>query len=66
MVIIKLILLIITIFVTLLWVTKLTTDFASAFLGGLGTDEERIKDASYRIILCGLMSILWAILIIIM
>ena len=65
MVIIKLILLIIALFTTLLWVTKLMTDFATAFLGGL-TDEERVRDASYRVILISIMAIVWSILIIIM
>lgn len=65
MIILKFILLVITIFVTLLWVTKLMTDFASAFIGGLATDEQRLRDASYRVILNFVMAILWSILIII-
>ena len=64
MIIIKLILLILAFFVTLLWVTKLMTDFASSFLGGAGTDEDRIRDASQRVILIMAMSVLWSILII--
>ena len=66
MVIVKLILLILAFFVTLLWITKLMTDFASAFLGGAGTDEDRIRDASQRVILIMAMSVLWSILILIM
>lgn len=65
MVILEFILLALAIFVTLLWVTKLTTDFASGFIGGLATDEERIRDASYRVLLSIVMSILWTSLIII-
>jgi hypothetical protein len=65
MIILKLILWILSIFVTLMWVSKLLADFASAFLSSLATDEERIRDASYRIKLMIIMSILWAVLIII-
>lgn len=64
MIFLKAIVLICTIFVTLLWITKLLTDFAAAFMGSILSNEERMKDAYYRIVLMGLMSVLWTILII--
>ena len=64
MIIIKFLLLVVAIFTSLLWVMKLAIDFASSILGGAKSNEENEGDAYYRILLIGVMSILWALIII--
>jgi hypothetical protein len=65
MVILKAILLMIVLFVTLLWVTKLITDCVSAMYGGNFSEETAQRDGALRIYMIIIMSILWPIVIII-
>jgi uncharacterized membrane protein len=64
MVVIKAILLMIVLFVTLLWVTKLITDCVSAIYGNNFSDETAQRDGILRIYMIIIMSILWPIVII--
>ena len=66
MIVIKLILLILAFFVTLLWFTKLVTDFASAAYGSTFSEEAAEKDGVVRLYLIVAMSVLWPLVIIIM
>ena len=65
MIILKLLLLIIAFFVTLLWVSKFITDCVSAIYGKDFSDESAQKDGIIRLILCLIMSIVWPLIIII-
>lgn len=64
MIFVKFVLLVLAIFVTLLWVTKLATDCVSASYGSL-TKEDAEKDGILRIYLIAIISILWSIILII-
>lgn len=65
MIVIKLILLILAFFITLLWVTKLVTDCVSAIYGNNFSDESAQKDGILRLYMILAMSILWSIIIMI-
>ena len=65
MVIIKTILLIITLFITLLWFTKLVTDCVSAMYGNNFNEESANKDGILRLYMIIIMSVLWALIIMI-
>ena len=65
MIIVKLILLIMAMFTTLLWFTKMVTDCVSAMYGKQFSDEEATLDGKIRLFLIILMSILWPIIIVI-
>jgi hypothetical protein len=64
MLILKFIVLVLAFFVTLLWLTKLVTDCVSFIFGAQLPDEQAKADGTFRIILIGLMSILWPLVII--
>lgn len=64
MIILKLILLILAFFVTLLWLTKLITDSVSALNGAQISNEDAEKDGKVRLYLILIISILWPIIII--
>jgi hypothetical protein len=63
MFVLRYVLYVITFFVTFLWVSKLTTDFSASFLGMNIEEEQRNYDAKIRIILMVIMSLLWALTI---
>ena len=63
--ILKLILLILAMFITLLWFTKLVTDCVSAMYGNQFSDDEAKKDGVLRLYMITAMSILWSIIIVI-
>lgn len=63
MVILKTILLFISFFVSLLWVTKLVTDCVSAMYGNNFSDESAKKDGIIRLYLIVIMSIGWSLVI---
>lgn len=65
MVILRFILWVLAFFTTLLWFTKLTTDCVSAMFGGSITTEQATTDGAIRVILVALMSIFWALVIMI-
>ena len=65
MIFVKLILLILAMFITLLWFTKLITDCVSAMYGTQFSDEEARKDGILRLYMITAMSILWSIIIVI-
>ena len=62
MIFVKAILIIIALFITLLWVTKLITDCVYAMYGKDFSDESAQKDGVIRFYMIGLMSILWGII----
>lgn len=61
---VELILLILALFTTFLWASKMITDSVSAISGARITNEEAEKDGAIRLYLIGIMSILWSTLII--
>ena len=63
MTVFKVILLMVAIFVTLLWFTKLITDCVSAMYGNNFSDENAQKDGILRIYMITIISILWPIII---
>jgi hypothetical protein len=63
MIVLKVILLMIAIFVTLLWFTKLITDCVSAMYGNNFSDENAQKDGILRIYMIFIISVLWPIII---
>jgi hypothetical protein len=63
MLVLKLILLIIAFFITLLWITKLVTDCVSAIYGNNFSDENAEKDGILRLYMIIAMSVLWPIII---
>lgn len=65
MIIFKTILLIFAFFITLLWISKFVTDCVSAIYGKEFSDESAQKDGVIRLILIGIMSVIWPIIIII-
>ena len=65
MIVVKLILLIIAMFTTLLWFTKLVTDCVSAMYGKQFSEEEAMQDGKIRLYFIIIMSILWSIIIVI-
>lgn len=65
MVIIKTILIIIALFITLLWFTKLITDCVSAMYGNNFNEESAKKDGILRLYMIAIMSVLWALIIMI-
>ena len=62
MIFVKTILIIIALFITLLWFTKLVTDCVSAMYGKDFSDESAQKDGIIRLYMIGAMSILWGII----
>ena len=64
MIIFKFILLVIALFITLLWITKLVTDCVSAIFGNNFSEEEAKKDGTLRVYMITIMSILWSLIII--
>lgn len=62
MIFVKTILIIIALFITLLWFTKLVTDCVSAMYGKDFSDESAQKDGVIRLYMIGAMSILWGII----
>lgn len=64
MIILKLILLIIAIFTTLLWIMKLISDSIGTMYGGQTSDEDAQKDGVFRIYLITIMSVAWSLIII--
>ena len=65
MIILKLILLILAMFITLLWFTKLVTDCVSSMYGNQFSDDVAKKDGVLRLYMITAMSILWSIIIVI-
>jgi hypothetical protein len=65
MLILKFILLVIALFITLLWITKLVTDCVSAMYGNDFSEEAAQKDGYVRLYMITLISILWSIIIVI-
>lgn len=63
MILFKTILLIFAFFTTLLWISKFITDCVSAIYGKEFSDESAQKDGVIRLILIGIMSIIWPIII---
>lgn len=63
MIVFKVILLMVAIFVTLLWFTKLITDCVSAMYGNNFSDENAQKDGILRIYMITIISVLWPIII---
>jgi hypothetical protein len=64
MIVLKIILLMLSFFVTLLWLTKLVTDCVSAMYGSNFSDEQAEKDGTLRLYMIIAMSILWPLTII--
>lgn len=64
MLILKFIVLVLAFFVTLIWITKMVTDCVSFVFGAHISDEKATADGYFRVLLIGLMSILWSIVII--
>lgn len=64
MIYIKLVLLILAFFITLLWITKLITDSVSAIFGSNFSTENAEKDGILRLYMILAMSILWPIIIV--
>lgn len=65
MIVLKCLLLIIALFITLLWITKLITDCVSAMYGSSFSDETANKDGLLRIYMIAIISVLWPIIIVI-
>jgi hypothetical protein len=63
MIYLKFVLFVFALFITLLWFTKLVTDCVSAIFGGNLSKENAEKDATLRIYMITIMSILWPIII---
>lgn len=63
MIVLKVILLMVAIFVTLLWFTKLITDCVSAMYGNNFSDENAKRDGILRIYMIMIISFLWPIII---
>lgn len=64
MIIFKFTLLVIALFITLLWITKLVTDCVSAIFGNNFSEEEAKKDGTLRVYMITIMSVLWSLIII--
>ena len=62
MIFVKTILIIIALFTTLLWFSKLVTDSVSAMFGSTFSEESAQKDGIIRLYMIGIMSILWGII----
>ena len=65
MIFVKFILLVIALFVTLLWFTKLVTDCVSAIYSSNFSNESAEKDGILRLYMILVMSVLWSIIIVI-
>jgi hypothetical protein len=63
MIVLKIILLMLSFFVTLLWLTKLVTDCVSAIYGSNFSEESAQKDGILRLYMIAAMSILWPLII---
>lgn len=64
MILLKFILLVLAMFITLLWLTKLVTDCVSAMYGNNFSEENAQKDGIIRLYMITAMSVLWALIII--
>ena len=62
---IKLILLMLAFFITLLWITKLVTDCVSAMYGNNFSEENAQKDGLLRMYMIIAMAVLWSTIIVI-
>lgn len=62
MIFVKTILIIIALFITFLWITKLVTDCVAAMYGKDFSDESAQKDGVIRLYMIGVISILWGII----